>query len=87
MRPILPIARKGIKEGGRRLREKSIGTGLGRMREARKVPGAGAEGVGYDAALLLEHRESQRPRRAAKRQLVAPNVEVCVLPQLYPLAR
>jgi hypothetical protein len=61
----------------------------GREKRVKEVPGAGAgpEGVGYDAALLLEHRASRRPRTAAKRQLAVPSVEVCVLPQLYPPAR
>jgi hypothetical protein len=65
---------KGIKEGGRRLREKSIGTGLaGREKRVKEVPGAGAgpEGVGYDAALLLEHLDGRgrRPSRSSRPQV------------------
>jgi hypothetical protein len=46
---------KGTKEGVGRLREKSIGTGHD-ARTRTVILGTGSEGVGYDAAVLLENR-------------------------------
>ncbi len=56
MRPITPIPMKGTKEGVDRLWEKSIGTGHDARSAYTVILGTGSEGVGYDAAVVLENR-------------------------------
>lgn len=61
------------------------------------ILGTGSEGVGYDAAVLLENRglppvieilhvRGGRPESSFVGSFVALSVEVCVLPQVYPAA-
>jgi hypothetical protein len=75
MRSISPTAMKGIKEGGRRLREKSIGTGLGRTREARKRSAQSRTGKVWDMMLpccsSIEHLDGRgrRPSGSSRPQV------------------